>query len=67
MKGCVDVFLSLTTDKGGPTVYKRDLEPEVLKASQVFYKAEGERLLESCDAPGYLKKVSRPLCSCGRN
>ena len=51
------MFLSLEVDHNGPSVYKRDLEPVVLRESEVFYKAEGERLLDSCDAPEYLQRV----------
>ena len=61
VKGCVDVFLNLDVDDAGVTVYKRDLESAVLRESEVFYKAEGERLLEFCDAPEFLRRVSDPL------
>jgi cullin 3 len=57
VKGCVDVFLNLDVDDSGVTVYKRDLEPAVLRESEAFYNAEGERLLVSCDAPEFLRKV----------
>ncbi|KDQ59266.1 hypothetical protein JAAARDRAFT_33992 [Jaapia argillacea MUCL 33604] len=57
VKGCVDVFLQLNEDKDGPSVYKRDLEPSVLRESEVFYAAEGRKLLDSCDAPEYLRRA----------
>ncbi|TFK40341.1 Cullin [Crucibulum laeve] len=57
VKGCVDVFLSLHVDNSGVTVYKRDLEPAFLRESEGFYKAEGEKLLSSCDAPEFLRRV----------
>lgn len=57
VKGCVDVMLQLDDDSG-ESVYKRDLEPALLRESEAFYKAEGERLMESCDAPEYLRRVS---------
>jgi cullin 3 len=57
IKGCVDVLLSLSPRSDGPTVYKSDLEPAVLQQSTEFYKAEGERLLQTCDASEYLKRV----------
>ncbi|KAH7913225.1 Cullin [Hygrophoropsis aurantiaca] len=57
VKECVDVFLQLNVDNDDKTVYKRDLEPAVLQASEIFYSAEGQRLLESCDAPEYLQRV----------
>ncbi|KAJ6531764.1 Cullin-domain-containing protein [Mycena capillaripes] len=56
IKGCVDVFLTLE-DANGLTVYKRDLEPALLRESQTFYEAEGRKLLQSCDAPEYLRRV----------
>jgi hypothetical protein len=59
VKGCVQVFLRLTVDQREDlSVYKRDLEPAVLRESAEYYKAEGERLLGSCDAPDYLRSVS---------
>ncbi|KAG7451148.1 Cullin-domain-containing protein [Guyanagaster necrorhizus] len=61
VKGCVDVFLTLQTSAGGPTVYKEDLEPALLKKSRSFYEAEGKRLLISCDAPEYLRRVENAL------
>ncbi|KAJ7284963.1 Cullin-domain-containing protein [Mycena rebaudengoi] len=56
IKGCVDVFLALQ-DSTGLTVYKRDLEPSLLRESETFYAAEGLKLLQSCDAPEYLRRV----------
>lgn len=57
VKECVDILLQLSVEDDGKTVYKRDLEPAVLKASETFYSAEGERLLETCDAPEYMRRV----------
>lgn len=57
VKGCVDVLLSLEERNGDMTIYKRDLEPEILRESEAFYKAEGEKLLETCGAPEYLQRV----------
>lgn len=59
VKGCVDVFLQLSVSDGNEvlSIYKHDIEPAVLKESEAFYKAEGERLLETCDAPEYLRRV----------
>jgi cullin 3 len=58
MKSCVDVLLELAVDKHGTTVYATYLEPDLLKESEVFYKAEGERLMDSCNAAEYLERVS---------
>lgn len=57
VKGCADIFLTLQTSAGSPTVYKEDLEPIILKRSRSFYEVEGKRLLASCDAPEYLRRV----------
>ena len=60
VKGCVDVFLQLYVPEGrdSQSIYKRDIEPAVKRESEAFYKKEGERLLETCDAPEYLKRGS---------
>lgn len=63
VKECVDVLLQLSVDHDAKTVYKRDLEPAVLTASETFYSAEGKRLLETCDAPEYLRRVEARLDS----
>ncbi|KAF7374903.1 CULLIN-2 domain-containing protein [Mycena sanguinolenta] len=60
IKGCVDVFLTLE-DANGLTVYRRDLEPALLRESNTFYEAEGLKLLQSCDAPEYLRRVESRL------
>ena len=61
VKGCVDVFLQLEdhTSRDGISLYKRDIEPAVLKESEIFYEKEGERLIETCDASEYLRRVSK--------
>ena len=62
VKGCVDVFLSLQPEPDGPSVYKTILEPAILRESEAFYGAEGQRLVDDCDASEYLRRV-RPLSS----
>ncbi|KAG6908334.1 hypothetical protein DXG01_005245 [Tephrocybe rancida] len=57
VKGCVDVLLRLEVDECSLTVYKRDLEPAFLRESKAFYHAEGVRLLDTCDAPEFLRRV----------
>ncbi|OCH95394.1 Cullin-domain-containing protein [Obba rivulosa] len=57
VKGCVDVLLQLHDPHDDSTIYKRDLEPAVLRESEMFYKLEGERLLETCDAPEFLRRI----------
>lgn len=58
VKECVDVLMQLRVDGDGSSVYKCYLEPAILRESESFYKGEGDRLLESCDAPEYLLRVS---------
>lgn len=58
LKECVDVFLQLSVAQDGETVYKRDVEPPILHASEGFYAAEAERLRTSCGAPEFLRSVS---------
>ena len=55
VKGCVEVLLSLKSNDA--TVYKRDLEPMLLQESVVFYEKEGQELVNSCDAPEFLRRV----------
>lgn len=55
VKGCVEVFLRLNFDDA--TVYKHDLEPRLLQESEAFYKKEGQELVNSCDAPEFLRRV----------
>lgn len=57
IQGCVDVFLRLR-DESGTTIFNRDIEPAFLEQSMVFYKEEGKKLVQSCDAPEFLSKVS---------
>lgn len=60
VRGCVDIFRGLDIDFGGPSVYEHDLEPAILRDSRTFYEKEGERLVETCDASEFLRRVS--LC-----
>lgn len=57
VKGCVDVLLQLFDERSEKSVYARDLEPAVLKESEAFHKKEGIQLLQTCDAPEYLRRV----------
>jgi cullin 3 len=54
---CVDALLQLSDHPDGISVYTRYLEPEILRQSVAYYKAEAERLLETCDTPEYLRRV----------
>ncbi|KAH9945167.1 Cullin-domain-containing protein, partial [Epithele typhae] len=59
VKGCVDVFIQLSVQAHRETlsIYKRDIEPAILIESEAFYSKEGKRLLETSDAPEYLRRV----------
>ncbi|EPQ54083.1 Cullin-domain-containing protein [Gloeophyllum trabeum ATCC 11539] len=57
VKGCVDVLQQLSPEKDGPSVYKQDLEPAVLRESEIYYREEGVKLVDTCDAPEYLRRV----------
>lgn len=57
VKGCVDVYRQLIDQGGNTTVFKKELEPSILQESNTYYKNEGETLLETCDAPEYLRRV----------
>jgi cullin 3 len=59
VQGCVSVLLVLNVGSDGSSVYKVDLEPLVLQESNSYYEAEGKRLLETCNASEYLRRVSR--------
>ncbi|KAI0264505.1 Cullin-domain-containing protein [Gloeopeniophorella convolvens] len=58
---CVDALLQLSDSADGMTVYKRHLELDILQQSEVYYKAEAAKLLETCDAPEYLLRVQTRL------
>lgn len=47
----------MTHADAGESVYKTDFEGQFLVESSDYYRLEGERLLASCDAPEYLRKV----------
>jgi cullin 3 len=53
MKSCVDVLLQL----GSPPVYKQSVEPLIFRDTESFYEAERLKLLDSSDAPQYLRHV----------
>lgn len=58
MKECVEVYTTLINPRNGIKVYYEDLEPSFLNESQRFYATEAQKLLETCDAPEYLRRVS---------
>jgi len=58
IKHCVDILLQLSDDSYGTTMYKRYLEPLILRQSHTYYSAEAERLLVTCNALEYLRGVN---------
>lgn len=58
VKGCVTVLSLLDVEVGGDSVYQTDLEPAILRESAEFYRKEGLKLVETCDAPEFLQRVS---------
>ncbi|KAI0033547.1 Cullin-domain-containing protein [Vararia minispora EC-137] len=63
LQGCVQVLLNLQLSDGAEytSVYKRDLEPSILRETTEFYAAEGVRLLQTCGASEFLCKVETRL------
>ena len=57
VKGSVEVFTSLYTDNDKATLYEEYLEPAILEESRAYYKAEGAKLLQLCDASAFLRRV----------
>ncbi|KAG8996949.1 Cullin-3 [Tulasnella sp. JGI-2019a] len=57
VKGCVEVLMEVQDVNDSVTIYKKEFEPVFLKESEAFYKAEGDRLIATCDAPDYLRRV----------
>lgn len=61
VKGCIDVFRTLKDPRDVSNAYKLELEPDILRESEEFYRKEGEELLATCDAPEYLRRVRNIL------
>ena len=57
VKGSVEVFTSLYMDNDKTTLYEEYLEPAILDESRAYYKAEGAKLLQLCDASAFLRRV----------
>ncbi len=58
IKRCVDLLLQLSDSSYGTTVYKRYLEHLILRQSYAYYSAQAGRLLVTCDALEYLRRVN---------
>lgn len=55
---CVDALLQLSDSSDDKTVYRGHLEPQILLQSETYYKTEAGRLLETCNALEYLRRVT---------
>lgn len=66
MKECVEIYTTLINPRNGVKVYYEDLESSFLNESQRFYAAEAQKLLETCDAPEYLRRASHLSILCYR-
>ena len=62
IKNCVDLLLQFSDSSYGTTMYRRYLQPLILRQSYVYYSAEARRLLETCDALEYLRWVNFVSC-----
>jgi len=60
IKNCVDTLLQLSDSSDGITMYKRDIEPQILRQTEAYYEAEARELLETCSTLEYLRRVN--LC-----
>ena len=58
IKNCVNALSQLTDSSDGTTVYERHLEPRILHQTEVYYEAEVGKLLLTCGALEYLRKVN---------
>jgi cullin 3 len=60
VKECVEIYLKLE-DAAGTKIYFTDIEPAFLAETQKFYVLEAQKLLETCDAAEYLRRVRDSL------
>lgn len=63
IKGCIEVYRSLTDSPSGSNIYKHELEPHILAETSSYYKHEGSTLITTCDAPTYLLRAEARLQS----
>jgi cullin 3 len=59
VKASIDMLLELTDASTKDTVYATDFEGKFLSTSSEYYRVEGQMLVGACDAPEYMKKVSK--------
>ena len=63
VKASIDMLLELTDASTKDTVYATDFEGKFLTTSSEYYRVEGQMLVGECDAPEYMKKVSKFILS----
>lgn len=61
VRDVVQILLNLSDRPGGPSVYELDFEAGFLAWTAVFYRDEGERLVEDMTAGDYLRRTERRL------
>ncbi|KAF0523983.1 Cullin-domain-containing protein [Gigaspora margarita] len=61
IKAIMDMLLELTGTSTKDSVYDTDFEGLFLEKSSEYYRIEGQRLVEECDAQGYIKNVEERL------
>jgi cullin 3 len=61
IKGAIEVYRNLTNHDNA-SVFKKELEPSILRETEAYYRLEGETLISSCSAPEYLRKVRGRTC-----
>ena len=58
VSSCVDILSKLSDSSDGITLYQQYLEPEILRQTEAYYKAEANRLLETYGTPECLRRVN---------
>ncbi|KAI0249579.1 Cullin repeat-like-containing domain protein [Lactifluus subvellereus] len=61
VRKCVDVLVQLNDHPDGTSIYARYLEPQILRESDMYYKAEAIRLRGTCDPLEYERRVDARL------
>lgn len=58
IKGAIEVYRNLSDNQENTSVFRKELEPSILRETESYFKLEGETLISSCNAPEYLRRVS---------
>lgn len=57
VKECVEIYLQLDDKVTKKPIYLYDIEPIFLAETRKFYALEAQKLLETCNASEYLRRV----------